>query len=575
MFSLDSPKHIFTGLKSGCYNLGFGLAIGGISVIYIPFEALTSGFKESHDTYLSKFSSIVVGLVKSLALSVFVGVLAPLAGFITGSVQVIRGGFNTGTWIGHKWIDRMEWDSERKEWYSYYLENEVREVLSVSEEEFIMNLTKKNKKSKDAKYDKNRKVKERGLYELLNVDVNASSSEIKKNYYLLARKFHPDKNKNNPSAKEKFQKIGEAYQILSEEKLRRQYDLLGEEAVQNESTQNLDPVLMFSFIFGNEKFVSIIGELYYSMLVTSSVHSSGSDSEFAEFERFFGGDKEYSEILSYKQKRREVQCAVNLSSRIDEYYSDNNTQLSQKFYDQVNEEAKELSKDKLGKLLLGFIGSVYLEEANYEAKPISFGSLKRLYHVLLLSVKKYWLILRLAVKGLKTFVSSRFNSDSDEAEEQAKFILWKFKDLGLSFLWTSSLLDVHQTLRKVIRKLLIDKSISKSQRDHRVFVIKEIGSLYAKHGSYSLTSSSSQTLVELRKKFEEVFGDFATDPTKQSTPTPEKLTEEMIRTELGKLRISELRMLFLELSQGNQEGLKCLLEKSELVDAIIDLKKYT
>lgn len=49
-------------------------------------------------------------------------------------------------------------------------------------------------------------------YGLLGVPKTASSEEIKKQYYLLARKLHPDKNPDDPLSKDRFQKLGEAYQ---------------------------------------------------------------------------------------------------------------------------------------------------------------------------------------------------------------------------------------------------------------------------------------------------------------------------------------------------------------------------
>lgn len=56
-------------------------------------------------------------------------------------------------------------------------------------------------------------------YEVLNVDENSSDEEIKKSYRELAKKFHPDLNKNNPLAEEKFKEINEAYEkINSKEK---------------------------------------------------------------------------------------------------------------------------------------------------------------------------------------------------------------------------------------------------------------------------------------------------------------------------------------------------------------------
>jgi curved DNA-binding protein CbpA len=58
-----------------------------------------------------------------------------------------------------------------------------------------------------------RKVSETEFYELLEVTPTATTAEIKRQYYLMARKLHPDKNPDDPTAKDKFQKIGEAYQV--------------------------------------------------------------------------------------------------------------------------------------------------------------------------------------------------------------------------------------------------------------------------------------------------------------------------------------------------------------------------
>ncbi len=65
------------------------------------------------------------------------------------------------------------------------------------------------------------------LYETLGVSKSASSDEIKKAYRRLARKYHPDINKD-PDAEDKFKEINAAYEILSDEQKRRQYDMHGD-----------------------------------------------------------------------------------------------------------------------------------------------------------------------------------------------------------------------------------------------------------------------------------------------------------------------------------------------------------
>jgi len=68
-------------------------------------------------------------------------------------------------------------------------------------------------------------------YNILNISKSASADEIKKAYRKLAVKWHPDKNKD-PGAEDRFKKISEAYDILSDESKRSQYDQFGHAAFQ-------------------------------------------------------------------------------------------------------------------------------------------------------------------------------------------------------------------------------------------------------------------------------------------------------------------------------------------------------
>jgi curved DNA-binding protein len=70
-------------------------------------------------------------------------------------------------------------------------------------------------------------VSETDYYKLLGVDKKASQDEIKKAYRKLAMKYHPDRNKGDKSAEEKFKKISEAYAVLSDKEKRKQYDTFG------------------------------------------------------------------------------------------------------------------------------------------------------------------------------------------------------------------------------------------------------------------------------------------------------------------------------------------------------------
>ncbi|GAA6976822.1 DnaJ family protein [Helicobacter pylori] len=101
----------------------------------------------------------------------------------------------------------------------------------------------------------------KSLYQTLDVSENANQDEIKKSYRRLARKYHPDLNKTK-EAEEKFKEINAAYEILSDEEKRRQYDQFGDNmfggqnfsdfARSRSASEDLDDIL--SSIFGKGGF---------------------------------------------------------------------------------------------------------------------------------------------------------------------------------------------------------------------------------------------------------------------------------------------------------------------------------
>ncbi|RAL61868.1 hypothetical protein DID88_002931 [Monilinia fructigena] len=103
-------------------------------------------------------------------------------------------------------------------------------------------------------------VVDTSYYEALGVKPDATELEIKKAYRKLAIITHPDKNPGDDTAHEKFQAIGEAYQVLSDEELRKRYDKFGKDSAQP-GEGFADPAEFFGTIFGGEAFVDLIGEI--------------------------------------------------------------------------------------------------------------------------------------------------------------------------------------------------------------------------------------------------------------------------------------------------------------------------
>ncbi len=92
----------------------------------------------------------------------------------------------------------------------------------------------------------------RDYYDVLGVSKSSNKEEIKKAYRKLALKFHPDKNKGDKAAEEKFKEASEAYHVLSDEKRKSNYDQFGHAAFQGGGQggfSNFDFSSSFSDIF--------------------------------------------------------------------------------------------------------------------------------------------------------------------------------------------------------------------------------------------------------------------------------------------------------------------------------------
>lgn len=125
-------------------------------------------------------------------------------------------------------------------------------------------------------------------YDALGVSPIATEFEIKKAYRKLAITTHPDKNRGDETAHARFQAIGEAYQVLSNEDLRKRYDKFGkDEAVPGGGFE--DPAEFFSMIFGGEAFMDLIGELSLMKDLTKTMDITAKQME--EDEAIKSGDE--------------------------------------------------------------------------------------------------------------------------------------------------------------------------------------------------------------------------------------------------------------------------------------------
>src|SRR5512136_2221158 len=93
----------------------------------------------------------------------------------------------------------------------------------------------------------------RDYYEVLGVKKTATEAELKKAYRKLAMKYHPDRNKGEKAAEDKFKEINEAYAVLSDAEKRKQYDMFGADGFHRRYSQD--------DIFRGTDFSSIFSEM--------------------------------------------------------------------------------------------------------------------------------------------------------------------------------------------------------------------------------------------------------------------------------------------------------------------------
>jgi len=79
----------------------------------------------------------------------------------------------------------------------------------------------------------------RDYYDILGVSRKASAEEIKRAYRKLAKQYHPDRNKSDPRAADKFKEVQEAYNVLSDEKKRSAYDQFGHAGVETSASGSI------------------------------------------------------------------------------------------------------------------------------------------------------------------------------------------------------------------------------------------------------------------------------------------------------------------------------------------------
>lgn len=385
----------------GAYRLVSKTALGVVGGVGTLIAAPIIGAKESGAKGFA--AGLGAGLIGAVAL--------PLLGVAQGVKELCEGVAATPAAI--------EASNQGKEWdegaWIYYTLDEDKKILDKNPDD----LFEKHVET----VTEERQVKNLEYYDALGIEPTASEAQIKKAYYKLALKLHPDK---NPDAKGEFQKIGEAYQVLSNPSLRAKYDQEGHV----ENVTFVDSSTFFSMVFGSEQFEDLVGQLKLATLANI--------------------DGITAEEQAFRQKQREVKCAVFLASFLD---------------DEGDFEAlaEELSATAFGATLLGVIGFVY-ELAGQKHIGRNKGSGVQGH---LLSLKQ------------KAHI---FATKFDTARDFVKVAVAHRQDAAmLSFLevmWRITVVDVEATLRAACHKILYDTGVTFDKRIERAHKLTKLGAIF-------------------------------------------------------------------------------------------------
>lgn len=341
------------------------------------------------------------------------------------------------------------------------------------------------------------------FYELLGVSKNASTSEIRKAYYLKARDLHPDKNPNDPQAQQRFQELSNAYSVLSDDTLRSKYDMYGEEGL--EGMDFADGAAIFTALFGSDKFHHLIGQLKIATALLVQ----------ADMERIMEAQKERIEDLT-----------LNLKILLKRYTV---AQDYEGFSSAMTEEAAMLAKAPYGPTILNAVGKVYQGQsqtvlasnifssgfASMKNKGRTIKSNFRALNYIVKTMHAQQEIVRMEKQVESIHDAPRVSSenstgdksdaqtmtDQENAEKIRATIEEKTLPLIFETMWAINVVDISDTITQVCRNILYEQGISGKEKKSRAEALYELGRIFRSFKNETTEDDDKSPMNKLEDAF--------------------------------------------------------------------------
>ena len=470
------------------------------------------------------------------------------------------------------------WDHKTKSWQFYILDEEFEEIAKLDTGSALPSAPGSFNESEE------RKVKDRTYYDLLKVSTNADAGAIKKAYYKEARLCHPDKNPDDPEAHANFQRLGMAYQILSDEKTRAAYDRDGiPDTTGADAIEQVDPFVFFNVMFGSSLVEPYIGELWIASQTDTMMNDTDASPDFDTL-----SEEEQNQIMieqmekmklknDLKQKKRYVKCAKNLRERIKSY----DPAKPEPFVIGAREEAAKIVAGAYGALYgisIGFAMQVAAEEyLGFETSFLGFGGhvarSKKNASGLASGMKLLGAGIKAAGAGAKAMqkaeeMKKAAAEGGDELNEQQAGEMAETIDGSLpAFLdlaWAVNKRDIQSTLKIVCQKVFDDASVPKSDRLIRAKAVRILGREFQKLGKQEMLANKSNSKFSADDvKARVAVATMTTMAKAQGQEVTEEDQEAMIRQAKQEMDGARQQAAESEKANGAQDPLKGNKDKPE------------